>query len=864
MLHQFKLPADNTLRDFHFLHTGKTKPVNYNPMKKRYFQHGCPGFFSVLLMAVLGLILPAGLQAQTDCDNDTEPPACIAPPNVTDTCFNALNWTNLGNKAQLQSLFGMATATDNCVAFISEMAPNLAAADTNCKKGIIKRTFLAADTSGNTSTCQQTITMLYYQHFSVGIPPDIFGGCAAGQTDPNGNITTSQVSCGINGISFSDQVFQLAGPCLRIERTWLIIDWCTYNPNNPFTEVARRDLNNDGQVGDAFTIVQFGDNYYLDSISPGTLIGPSNNGFRYLQIMECNCNSVEGNVFLDAIPNCTKDGAEANLANWQVVSEAFPSHTKSQAGTDANGNFSVGISHTSSDTLIQVSLISPLNLGAACSPVYYINPDTLTSNAVYTHHFPVRLVDRCPQLVTDIGAPRLRRCFDNNQITVSYGNYGGQTATNAYVDVTLDPLLEVQSSSIPWSTVTGNTYQFNLGNIVPGGAGAFQITVKVNCNAELGQQHCMEAHIYPDTSCTPDLWNGANVEALTVCDGDSVRLILKNTGTGHMQQMQQYLIVEDVIMYFNGNFQLNAGEETEFAMAANGATWHLAADQEPGNPAGNRVYSTLEGCGTNGQGTFTVGVAGQFPPSSPPPAAATYCLANIGAYDPNDKQGFPAGYGAAHYLEPNVPIEYMIRFQNTGTDTAFTVVVRDQLSPLLDMESVRPGISSHPYTFLMDENGAMQFVFNNILLPDSTTNLAGSQGFVKFKVAQNPDLSDGLIIENTANIYFDFNEPIQTNTVQHTIGRAFVVISQQEVFLPGATVRLYPNPFRYETQVEVNGLPEQDWQLHIFDLTGRIVWESRGQNAVPATIRPELTPGLYSWRITSGGRAVSAGRMVRQ
>lgn len=864
MFHQFELPANNDLQGFHVPHTGKTKPANYNPMKKKYFQHARPGFLPVCLTAVLLLFLSAGLQAQTGCDNDTEAPVCIAPPNVTDTCFNALNWHDLDNKSQLQALFGMATATDNCSAFISELAPNLANADTICNKGTIKRTFLAADTSGNTSTCQQTITMLYYQHYSVSLPSDLFGACAPGLPFPGGTVSTSPVSCGINGISFNDQVFVLAGSCIRLERRWTIIDWCSFDPNNPIIEVARRDMNNDGKVGDAFTIVQYGDNYYLDSISPATLIGPSNNGFQYLQIMECNCNSVEGAVFMDATPNCAIDGSETGLAGWQVVSEAFPSHIKSQAGTDANGHYLVGLAHTPTDTLIRVSLVSPLNLGVACSAVYYINPDTLTNQTTYSHDFPVRLEEDCPQLVTDIGTSRLRRCFDNNQVNVSYGNYGAVAATNAYVAVTLDPFFEVQSSSIPWSAVTGNTYTFNLGDIPSGGAGAFSIRVKISCNAELGQLHCMQSHIYPDSACTPEQWNGANVEALAMCDGDSVRLILKNTGAGHMQQMQEYLIVEDVIMYLNGNFQLDAGEEKSFVMAANGATWHLAADQEPGNPLSSRVYSTLEGCGENGQGVFTVGVAGQFPRTVNPPAVATYCIENIGSYDPNDKQGFPAGYGAAHYLEPNIPIEYLIRFQNTGTDTAFTVVVKDQLSPMLDPATVRPGISSHPYSFIMDENGGMQFVFNNILLPDSTTNLAGSQGFVKFKVAQKPDLPDGSLIENTANIYFDFNEPIQTNTVRHTIGRAFVVISQQEVFLPGATVHLYPNPFRYETRVEVSGLPEQEWQLHIFDLTGQIVWEAQGQNAVPATVRPELTPGIYTWRITSGGRAVSAGKMVRQ
>lgn len=43
-------------------------------------------------------------------------------------------------------------------------------------------------------------------------------------------------------------------------------------------------------------------------------------------------------------------------------------------------------------------------------------------------------------------------------------------------------------------------------------------------------------------------------------------------------------------------------------------------------------------------------------------------------------------------------IEYLIRFQNTGTDTAFKVVIRDQLDKNLDWNSFEVLSSSHPYS----------------------------------------------------------------------------------------------------------------------------------------------------------------------
>ncbi|PIX33224.1 MAG: T9SS C-terminal target domain-containing protein, partial [Bacteroidetes bacterium CG_4_8_14_3_um_filter_31_14] len=68
---------------------------------------------------------------------------------------------------------------------------------------------------------------------------------------------------------------------------------------------------------------------------------------------------------------------------------------------------------------------------------------------------------------------------------------------------------------------------------------------------------------------------------------------------------------------------------------------------------------------------------------------------------PNDKTGYPTGVTTEHYIMPNQQLQYVIRFQNTGTDTAFTVVVRDTLNMNLDIFSVVPGVASHSYNFQM-------------------------------------------------------------------------------------------------------------------------------------------------------------------
>lgn len=135
-----------------------------------------------------------------------------------------------------------------------------------------------------------------------------------------------------------------------------------------------------------------------------------------------------------------------------------------------------------------------------------------------------------------------------------------------------------------------------------------------------------------------------------------------------------------------------------------------------------------------------------------------------GSYDPNDKLVSPSGILRPAQVASTFPLEYTVRFQNTGTDTAFTVIIQDQLSSNLDLSTFEMIGASHPYSVSTDGQGKMEWRFDQILLPDSTTNQLGSRGFVKFRIAPLTTLVVGDSIPNHAAIYFDFNAPIYTNT----------------------------------------------------------------------------------------------------
>ena len=141
----------------------------------------------------------------------------------------------------------------------------------------------------------------------------------------------------------------------------------------------------------------------------------------------------------------------------------------------------------------------------------------------------------------------------------------------------------------------------------------------------------------------------------------------------------------------------------------------------------------------------------------------------ICSFDPNDKSVSPVGVGSEGYIEQNQELLYLIRFQNTGTDTAFTVTIKDQLDENLNWLTLHPIASSHTMQIQVDQNGEVVFKFENILLPDSNVNYLASQGYLAYRIKPHPGLLPNTPIENTANIYFDQNIPVVTNTVVNTI-----------------------------------------------------------------------------------------------
>lgn len=154
-----------------------------------------------------------------------------------------------------------------------------------------------------------------------------------------------------------------------------------------------------------------------------------------------------------------------------------------------------------------------------------------------------------------------------------------------------------------------------------------------------------------------------------------------------------------------------------------------------------------------------------------------YCSTVIGAIDPNDKAVYPTGSCDAGYILNEQPLTYTVRFQNTGTASAVNIEIIDSISSHLDINGIDIISTSHYMYTTLDGDSVAHFIFPDIYLADSTTDEPASHGYVVYTIKPKPGLDNNTLITNNAGIYFDFNEPVITNTVSNTIVDSIPIFS---------------------------------------------------------------------------------------
>jgi uncharacterized repeat protein (TIGR01451 family) len=594
----------------------------------------------------------------------------------------------------------------------------------------------------------------------------------------------------------------------------------------------------------------------------GYLIKTNNEGLVYSNILR-------GRIAADLNQNCRIDNNEKGINGWVIKADGGTTKIFNTT-TDANGNYSFQLD----SGRYKLSLFAPNNLWQACFSDSILN--IAGFNKTDTFNIPVKPVLTCSGLRVDIGTPILRRCFDNTY-TVSYCNNGTFPVQNAYIEITLDTSLIYQSASLPLISKKGRVYRFNVGDLDILQCGSFKILTKVSCETPSvsGRTACTEAHIFPDSICPS--WRGARMEVTGSCDRDSLRFNLRNTGQATTSTPINSIVIEDEVVFLKSSQIYNPGQSRTFSFKPNGRTYRLQADQERGLPTNQTsIAIAIEGCGFNNTGGISTGFVLQLPEADGDPFVDLDCQTIVSSSETNTKLATPFGYQADHLIEPNNDLEYLIRFQNVGTDTAFNIIVRDTLSEFLEPTSVEFGASSHPYRAEVIGSNVLKFTFNNARLPDSFVNVAASQGFVKFRVRQKPNLALGTKILNKAAIYFDFNAPVITSRTFHTVGKSFLVSAIIDP--PKANsipIKVYPNPFTDLSTFElVEVSPPESYKggglfqsisstFKLFDAMGREVRNEKFEGSKFVFERSSLPAGMYFFTIENDGKK-GTGKLIIQ
>lgn len=254
--------------------------------------------------------------------------------------------------------------------------------------------------------------------------------------------------------------------------------------------------------------------------------------------------------------------------------------------------------------------------------------------------------------------------------------------------------------------------------------------------------------------------------------------------------------------------------------------------------------------------TATVTLTAPLPDADPANDEDVVSVVVTGAYDPNDKQArTSSGLSDDLYLlDDDAHIDYTVRFQNTGSAPAEHVYILDTISPSFDLLSFQILATSHAFTASLLDDRVMRFDFPAIMLPDSASDPLGSQGFVRYRIRPK-DPQPGAVLANAADIFFDFNPPIRTNTSELIVDLSTSVGSSA----PEGPV-VFPNPA--QDLVMFRGMHTGRHLVEVLGMDGRSFLRRTIQGPDGMLSVASLAPGTYLLRAIAADGSVSAHRFV--
>lgn len=233
-----------------------------------------------------------------------------------------------------------------------------------------------------------------------------------------------------------------------------------------------------------------------------------------------------------------------------------------------------------------------------------------------------------------------------------------------------------------------------------------------------------------------------------------------------------------------------------------------------------------------------------------------FCYKVRNSHDPNIKETYP------EFVIPGYQdyFTYTIYFQNSGTASAQRIVLNDYLDTNLLAETFELINYSHKNIIslkpqLYSPGNELSVSFNNIMLPDSASDPEGSIGFIQYRIRPKSNLPAGTRILNAANIFFDYNSFVSTNTTVND----YILPTGVDENIIRRKINVYPNPgmgiFNFD------GI-EKGTQIEIFDISGRVVYSSEIENNRVKVDMSTKDKGLYIYKIWDANSGIQQGKII--
>ena len=221
----------------------------------------------------------------------------------------------------------------------------------------------------------------------------------------------------------------------------------------------------------------------------------------------------------------------------------------------------------------------------------------------------------------------------------------------------------------------------------------------------------------------------------------------------------------------------------------------------------------------------------------------------VGAYDPNSVECLEG-----ETIDPSFIgnyLHYVINFENLGNYQAENVVVKDVIDTnKYDVNSLQILNTSHnSYTKL--NGNILEFIFEGINLAAAAGNPpVGGHGTILFKIKSKNNLVNNDFVNKNANIYFDYNAPIETNLETTT----FAVLSNS-IFTIDESVSVYPNPASSLVTIQGKNTIES---IELYDVQGRLLQVKTTDSKETTMDITDKTKGVYFLKINTefGSKAI--------